>query len=85
MFEEKIVWHEITTRPLTEEEKAEYAESGYDDYEIPEYILSCESRRTGRKSLSLQAGAFRRTCAWLTATRPGTICTVLKIMATGTV
>ena len=24
MFEEKIVWHEITTRPLTEEEKAEW-------------------------------------------------------------
>ena len=39
MFEEKIVWHEITTRPLTEEEKAEYAESGYDDYEIPMYSL----------------------------------------------
>ena len=27
LFEEKIVWHEITTRRLTEEEKAEYDES----------------------------------------------------------
>ena len=48
MFEEKIVWHEITTRPLTEEEKSEYAESGYDDYEIPEYILSCAPLRSLR-------------------------------------
>lgn len=42
MFEEKIIWHEITTRPLTEEEKAEYTELGYADYEIPEYMFSCE-------------------------------------------
>ena len=51
MFEEKIVWHEITTRPLTEEEKAEYAESGYDDYEIPEYLLSCEMPKDGQDIL----------------------------------
>lgn len=51
MFEEKIVWHDITTRPLTEEEKAEYAESGYDDYEIPEYILSCEMPKDGQDIL----------------------------------
>ena len=51
MFEEKIVWHEITTRPLTEEEKAEYAESGYDDYEIPEYIFSCEMPKDGQEIL----------------------------------
>lgn len=42
MFEEKIIWHEITTRPLTEEEKAEYAELGYAYYEIPEYMFSGE-------------------------------------------
>lgn len=42
MYEEKIIWNEITTRPLTEEEKSEYAERGYADYEIPEYIFSCE-------------------------------------------
>lgn len=51
MFEEKIVWHEITTRPLTEEEKTEYAESGYDDYEIPEYILSCKMPKDGQDIL----------------------------------
>lgn len=42
MYEEKIIWHEITTRPLTEEEKAEYTELGYAYYEIPEYMFSCE-------------------------------------------
>lgn len=42
MYEEKIIWHEITTRLLTEEERAEYAELGYAYYEIPEYMFSCE-------------------------------------------
>lgn len=51
MYEEKIVWHEITVRPLTEEEKAEYAESGYADYEIPEYIFSCEMPKDGQDIL----------------------------------
>lgn len=64
MFEEKIVWHEITVRPLTNDEKVEYAECGYADYEIPEYIyFPAKCRMTGRKSLSPQAGAFLRTCA----------------------
>ena len=39
---EKIVWHEVTTRKVTDEEKAEYAEHGYADYEIPDYIFDCE-------------------------------------------
>lgn len=51
MFEEKIIWHEITTRPLTEEEKAEYAERGYADYEIPEYIFSGEMPKDGQEIL----------------------------------
>jgi hypothetical protein len=51
MFEEKIIWHEITTRPLTEEEKSEYAESGCADYEIPEYIFSCEMPDDGQEIL----------------------------------
>lgn len=51
MFEEKIIWHEITTRPLTEEEKAEYSERGYADYEIPEYIFSCEMPKDGQEIL----------------------------------
>ena len=51
MFEEKIIWHEITTRPLTNEEKAEYSEKGYSDYEIPEYMFSCEMPKDGQDIL----------------------------------
>ncbi len=42
---------EIDDEELTEEEKAEYAESGYDDYEIPEYILSCKMPKDGQDIL----------------------------------
>lgn len=51
MFEEKIIWHEITTRPLTEEEKSEYAECGCADYEIPEYMFSGEMPKDGQEIL----------------------------------
>lgn len=51
MCEEKIIWHEITTRPLTEEEKSEYAERGYADYEIPEYVFSGEMPKDGQNIL----------------------------------
>lgn len=51
MFEEKIIWHEITERPLTNDEKAEYAERGYADYEIPEYMFSCEMPEDGQEIL----------------------------------
>ena len=51
MFEEKIVWHEVATRPLTEEEKAEYAERGCADYAIPEYIFFCEMPKDGQEIL----------------------------------
>lgn len=51
MFEEKIVWHEITERPLTNDEKVEYAERGYADYEIPEYMFSCEMPEDGQEIL----------------------------------
>lgn len=51
MYEEKIIWHEITTRPLTEEEKSEYAERGYADYEIPEYMFSGEMPEDGQDIL----------------------------------
>ena len=37
-YEEKIIWHEVTKRPPTEEEKEEYLKEY--DY-IPEYILDC--------------------------------------------
>ncbi len=48
---ESIVWHEITERPLTPEEKVQYAEVGYANYEIPEYILSCEMPEDGQEIL----------------------------------
>ena len=48
MFEEKIVWHEITVRQLTKEEKAEYAERGYADYITPEYMFSCKMPEDGQ-------------------------------------
>lgn len=51
MYEEKIIWHEITTRPLTEEEISEYAERGYADYETPEYMFSCEMPEDGQEIL----------------------------------
>lgn len=41
-FIEKIVWHEVTSRALTNEEKAEYMERGYADYEVPECVYNCE-------------------------------------------
>ena len=51
MFEEKIVWHEVTTRALTDEEKVEYAELGYSDYEIPEYMFDGEMPEDGQEIL----------------------------------
>ena len=51
MYKEKIIWHEITTRPLTEEERAEYAESGCAYYEIPEYMISGEMPKDGQEIL----------------------------------
>ena len=51
MFEEKIVWYEVTTRALTNEEKAEYAERGYSDCEIPEYMFDSEMPEDGQEIL----------------------------------
>ena len=48
---EKIVWQEVTTRKVTDEEKAEYAEHGYAEYEIPEYIFDCELPDDGQEIL----------------------------------
>lgn len=50
-FQETIIWHDITTRALTDEEKAEYTERGYMDYEIPEYMFSCEMPEDGEEIL----------------------------------
>lgn len=38
----EVNWHEVTYRALTSEEKAEYIEHGYADYEIPEYVFDCQ-------------------------------------------
>ncbi|WP_418809701.1 hypothetical protein [Ruthenibacterium lactatiformans] len=47
----QITWHEVTCRALTAEEKAEYAERGYADYEVPEYIFDCEMPDDGDEIL----------------------------------
>lgn len=51
MYEEKIIWHEVTERPLTDEEKAGYAKEGYADFEIPEYVFSIKMPEDGQKIL----------------------------------
>lgn len=48
---EQITWHEITTRKLTDEERAEYAECGFADYEVPEYIFDCAMPDDGQEIL----------------------------------
>lgn len=50
-FQETIIWYAITTRALTDEEKAEYVERGYSDYEIPEYMFSCKMPEDGQEIL----------------------------------
>ena len=39
---EKIVWHDVVTRPPTEEELEEWAEWGLVEYQYPAYIFNCE-------------------------------------------
>lgn len=50
-YVEKIVWHEVTTRKLTAEEKAECEEHGYADYEVPEYMFDCKMPDDGEEIL----------------------------------
>lgn len=47
----EVNWHEVTYRALTSEEKAEYIERGYADYEIPEYIFDCHMPNDGAEIL----------------------------------
>ena len=44
-YKETITWHEVKTRPLTDEEKEEYAE-----FE-PEYMLDCPLPADGEEIL----------------------------------
>ena len=39
---EKIVWHEVVTRPPTEEDIEELTEHGLSEDEYPAYIFSCD-------------------------------------------
>lgn len=43
-----VVWHKVTTRPLTEEETAYYAEMGIEGIE---YIFDCEMPEDGQEIL----------------------------------
>lgn len=55
---EKIVWHEVVTRPPTEEEIEEWAEWGLIEYEYPAYIFNCELPDKGKHILVLTTGGF---------------------------
>lgn len=50
-MKEIIEWHDVAMRPLTEEEKADYIERGYQDYELPEYALDCPLPDDGQEIL----------------------------------
>ena len=50
---EKIVWHEVVTRPPTEEEIEECAEWGLAEHEYPLYMFSCELPDENREILVL--------------------------------
>lgn len=55
---EKIVWHEVVTRPPTEEELEEWAEWRLVEYEYPAYIFNCELPDEGKHILVLTTGGF---------------------------
>lgn len=61
---EKIVWHEVVTRPPTEEELEEWAELGLAEYEHPLYIFDCELPDYNREILVLGASGdvWQDTC-----------------------
>lgn len=50
-YVEQITWHEVTYHALTDEEKAEYVERGYSDYEIPESFFDCKMPDDGEEIL----------------------------------
>ena len=55
---EKIVWHEVVTRPLTEEEIEGFAEWGLAKYEYPLYMFDCELPDDNREILVLGEGGY---------------------------
>lgn len=59
-----IYWHEITTRPLDEEEKEWCAEQGYEPYEMPEFVYNCEMPEDGQEILiATPFGTDKDTCS----------------------
>ena len=57
---EKIVWHEVTTRPPTEEENEGWTELGLSESEYPAYIFTCELPDEGKDILVLTTAGFVR-------------------------
>ena len=55
---EKIVWHEVVTRPPTEEDVEEFVEQGLSEDEYPAYIFSCDLPDDGCDILVLTMGGF---------------------------
>ena len=52
---EKIVWHEVVTKPPTEEEIEGFAECDLAEYEYPLYMFDCELPDDNRDILVLGA------------------------------
>lgn len=48
---ETITWHEIAFRETTDEERAEYIERGYADYEIPNFMYTSQMPSDGDEIL----------------------------------
>ena len=62
-YTETITWHEITCRSLTDEEKAEYIERGYADYEIPNFMYDYPMPSDGEEVLiATWQGVYKDVC-----------------------
>lgn len=59
---ETLTWHEITFRKTTDEEKGEYIERGYADYEIPEFMYNCPMPSDGEEILIATRWGWPETC-----------------------
>lgn len=61
---EKIVWHEVVTRPPTEEEIEGFAEWGLSECEYPLYMFDCDLPDDNRELLVLgkSGSVWQDTC-----------------------
>ena len=55
---ETIVWHEVVTRPPTEEEIEECAEHGLSEDEYPPYVFDCKLPDDNREILVLGKSGY---------------------------